>query len=432
MNHLNFFTYYQNMNPKHENNLTRAFLICLENIPETQKEFFRLLASSHKSDIFDSTIGLDSILEEVYTQISNENKKLNHEGIRNRKLISILISDERLIESSEINNNERQAIYDSVLLCKPNLLFIVENKPNILNLWEKQLSPNVRKSLDVEIDKIPCSVSWSEIINIFNNLLDKNELTNLEKRLLSDFINYIDYYWPELNPYTYLKSCKGNEILINKRCRNLLSSISINGVFKLTEYHRGWGNFIRSGKSTVTQIKIDYIEKLGRKYIKLDMVTGDTQISSKETYKSLDVEKLKQLMSNPTIKVSNNFHYQFMNENLIYFEGKVDVIDYVNFWRSNQHLLSQIKREQNEKRYSFEEFNNIMIDAGIIKVSELENFEKEVISRKYSRLNVCASFVIYKYWTLEEAIELDSRNAFAASISQAIEEIYNIFGQSIM
>lgn len=39
MNFLIFFSYYQNMNPKHENNLTRAFLICLENIPAVQNEF---------------------------------------------------------------------------------------------------------------------------------------------------------------------------------------------------------------------------------------------------------------------------------------------------------------------------------------------------------------------------------------------------------
>lgn len=321
------------MNPRHENNLTRAFLICLDNVPIVQKEFFKLVSKSVNSELFNVNMPLDSILEETYTQISNRNSIINREDLLGRKLISVLLSDERLSGFSDIKNDERNAIYDGFLLCKPNLLFVIENKPNIKNVWEKQLSPNVREELEIEIVEAPCSISWSEIILVFNNLLKVDILSSVERRLLVDFLSYIDLYRPELNPYINFYSCNGNKELINKRCKGVLSNIQVNGEYKPTKYHPGWGNYIPSGKNTVTQIKIDYFEKNNVKYVRLDMVAADTQSASKESYRLLNREKLITLMKDDSIELDTNFHYQHMNKNILWFKGKINVIDYVNFWK---------------------------------------------------------------------------------------------------
>ena len=420
------------MNPRHENNLTRAFLICLDNIPIVQKEFFKLVSKSVNSELFNVNFPLDSILEETYTQISNRNSIINREDLLGRKLISVLLSDERLSGFSDIKNDERNAIYDGVLLCKPNLLFVIENKPNIKNVWEKQLSPNVREELEIEIVEAPCSISWSEIILVFNNLLKVDILSSVEKRLLVDFLSYIDLYRPELNPYINFYSCNGNKELINKRCKGVLSNIQVNGEYKTTKYHPGWGNYIPSGKNTVTQIKIDYFEENNVKYVRLDMVAADTQSASKESYRLLNREKLITLMKDDSIELESNFHYQHMNKNILWFKGKINVIDYVNFWKSNQDLLKQISRYGNDKTYSFDEFNLILLKNGIIDETELNGYEQRIASKKYMTLNICAGFKITKLWTLEKAIQLDNDEMFIENARFEIERIYEIFNQSIL
>lgn len=432
MNHLNFFTYYQNMNPKHENNLTRAFLICLENIPSVQNEFFKLISNSFDQQFFDSELPLDSILEETYTQISNRNSKINHEGLKGRKLVSILLSDEKLDKNTNITNDDRNAIYDGIILCRPNLVFVVENKPNIYHVWDKQLNPNISNDLEIEIVETPCSISWSEIIIIFNNLLKSKGLHNIEKKMIEDFLSYINFYRPELNPYTNLFSCNGFEELINKRCRDILSKIEINGEYKNPEYHPGWGYYISSGMNTIKQIKLAYFEENNQKYIRLDMVAADTQDSSKESYKLLEINRLKDLIKDNSIKVESNFHYQHMNKNLLWFKGKVSIFDYLNFWKLNREQLKQLKRNGSNNHITFDEFNLLMVNNGIISETEIESFNTRIGSKKYMSLNVCAGFVIFKYWTLEEAIVLENESMFIDDVSRSIERIYNVFNQSIL
>lgn len=432
MNHLNFFTYYQNMNPKHENNLTRAFLICLENIPAIQNDFFKLISSSLDTQIFDSCILMDSILEETYTQISNNNSRINHVGLVGRKLISILISDERLSKNTEVSNDDRNAIYDGIVSCKPNLVFVIENKPNVYNVWDKQLNPNVKDDLKMDIYEKSCSISWSEIIHIFNNLLKNSKLSKIETKIIEDFLSYVNIYRPELNPYTTLYACNGHEELINKRCRDILSRICINGEYKNPKYHPGWGYYIPSGKNTITQIKLEYCTRDNQKSIRLEMVAADTQSSSRDTYRLLIIEKLKNIKSDKSYEVATNFHYQHMNKNLLWFKGNIDVLNYLNFWKTNHKLLKQLTRHGINNHISFSEFNRELINNGVIDESEMESFESRILSKKYMTLNVCAGFVITKYWTLQNAIELDNYNFFVDDVFKNIEDIYNVFGQSIL
>lgn len=67
------------------------------------------------------------------------------------------------------------------------------------------------------------------------------------------------------------------------------------------------GNYITSGKNTVTQIKIDYFER-NQKNIPLVMVAADTQSASRDTYRLINPEKFMYLMNDESIEVKTNFH----------------------------------------------------------------------------------------------------------------------------
>ena len=407
-NHLNIFNYYKDLDNWHEDVLTRNFLILFDNITLFKLGIFELIRSNLSSDLNLSILELNDI--EVYTQKSNSDKIFN--DIEGYTIYSILISDEHYKNEIEIKENNNEHRYDGVIKTN-NKIFIIENKPNINNVWEEQLKPNLRKlSFNNDIVLFPnlCSLQWSDIIDLCNNLIKSSLINEIENKLLNDFIVYIDENYTQLNPYDKLSKCKNQELLINRRCDSILSK------FGEIETHKGWYNVIKTQNNVIKQIALVYDEKTNK--ITLHLATGDTMTGCRDLYSNLNIDIFNNLLID-NYNVYPNFHMAHYGvKNFLYLESKFNnIIEYINYWKNQD-----IKKIKKEDFYSY--YKKITDEA---LIQDDDKFNNEVLSKAYQDINVCPGIYITYDWTLKEAIELDDSDKFVYAVRDAINKVYSSF-----
>ncbi len=372
-------------------------------------------------------INLESIasgglsVEEVHTQLSNTNDIFSKSIIEGRTLLSIIISDDKLESEEKVQNDNRQARYDGVILGNPSWLFIIENKPSKDNIWLGQLNPNVAEDADVSIIEEPCCLSWRSILSGINSIIQNKMASGFEELIIDNFIEFVDNEFPWLNPYTNFSVCKGNLYLLNKRCVSVMSNYQINGNFPEVKYHRGWKNYIISGKNTVKQIALDANLYSQEWEINLWLHAGDTMNAAKETFKKLDVEKLLEL-EKQGFQLSKNFHVSYRSSNLLWFEGTLSFEEYIRFWKKEYSNLKQIKRAD------FADLFNELEDKKIIVSEDRSNIKEKILDKRYDKLNICPGFLMKYTWKDEDAIRLDKSNMFDADFKDKVEAAFSVIG----
>jgi hypothetical protein len=287
MNHLNIFNSYKDKANHHEDELTRTFLVLLKNIPIIQKLFLDIIMETIDFGDEESLLRESFFIEEVHTQLSNNNQLFKSKMIESRKIISVIISDDHYSNEHIVENSNRQARYDGVVMCNPGMVFLIENKPFVKNVWSEQLNPNLPIDKDIRIHNQPCSLSWRNIITDLNRLISKNILSGSDKWIVEDFLQYIDNNYKWINPYTNFNVCKNDKLLLDKRCILAMSRILINGELKEVIYHKDWKHYITSDKSTIKQIALDSTVNSSNWTIDLWMYVGDTMNSARESYSKL-------------------------------------------------------------------------------------------------------------------------------------------------
>ena len=395
MNRLNIFNTFKSKSNEHEDSLTRNFLALIKNIPTLQFMFLNMIKTEMNRDESEKLIIDDLYLESIHTQISNSNQLLKSNLIENRNLVSVVISDKKYSTNESIRHSDRKAIYDGVIFCKPNWVIIIENKPFIKNIWLDQLNPNVIDQ-DISIIAKPCCLEWQDIISNINELISNESLDRLERLISEDFIEYIDNSYPELSPYSNFTICKNNELLLKKRCINAMSKLKIDNLENNVMHHRGWKYYVPSNKLTVKKIALDATSNGINWTIDLLMFVGDTMNSARTSYEKMDISKLEKLVENG-FHVSKNFHVSIRSSNLAYFEGTLTIEEYINYWKRNYSNLRQIKKAEFENI-----FQNLKED-GIISESDYPKIDKDILSKNYSKLNICPGFSVSYSWTSQNA-----------------------------
>ena len=409
MNRLNIFNPYKDKEINHEDVLTRNFLILVKNIPCVQTAFFELIKSKMPQiDLESRALGELSVTE-VYTQI-NSNGLLK--GINDCKILSIIISDDELNKDHVVQESSRNARYDGVIICDPSWLFIIENKPDVNNVWLGQLNPNDEDAKGNELISDPCRLSWRNIIYIFNLLLEDNQLSYSERILIEDFLEYVNEEYSWLNPYSNLSLCRNSKWLMDKRCGDILTKVFNS---KELKYHKGWKYYIDSSDidGIVREIALDYSDG----FVTLWMYAGDTMVSSRELYKKVDVDEVKKL-EKEGFCLRPNFHISFRGTGLVWFDTtKKDCIEYINYWKENK-----IEQVENIK---LEGYYNELVKNGIIDNSD--EILNRILSKKYVKLNICPGFYFGYKWPIEVAKKEDKDKFFVESVREKIIRIQSAY-----
>lgn len=424
LDHLNIFNSYKNKENHHEDELTRIFLTLVKNIPAVQMLFFELIRkelSNLPSDEQIPSISLgELVVQSVHTQVGNSNAMFSE--LEDYKVVSVVISDDRLNDTSSINNTDRNARYDGVIFANPGWLFIIENKPLRYNIWLDQLNPSLK--VGAQIIKQPCALSWRDVIERLNTLIINGILTGLELQLVEDFLEFVDEEFSYINPYTQFGVCKGNSYLLNKRCVDLLNQFIIDGEQAEVNYHRGWKHYANSNRKTVKQIAMDAQVDGEDWKVTLFLYAGDTMASAKYTFSQLQYEKLMKLKEHG-FSLWPNFHLSFRSSNLFWANGKITFEAYVDYWLKNASNLKQIKRDQFNEHFS--EFEKV----GLTSEEDRSIMKEKLLDKNYQTLNICPGMGITYTWSSKDAIELDKRQQFLPDLKEKIRLAFEALGDDI-
>lgn len=424
MDHMNLFCPFENKDAGHEDVLTRNFLYLIKALPEVRNYFLDLVSDGIVD--FDSCPTCSEELRdfEVRTQVDSGNAFFD--GIGNgTHVLSILISDDRFAEQADVTHSNRHARYDGIIRFSSSSgvpwLLVIENKPFVGNVWAGQLCLNLGSArARVCLCERPCCLSWRKIINGLGKVVTGMNYSIAAQALVRDFLDYVEQTYSWLRPYDTFRKCGLNSYLLQCRCRDVLSDFS----GRPAEWHKGWMYKTNSDNECIKAIGFDR-EVKGRDWdVTMWLYAGDTMRAAKETYRSLNIDRLRGLEdSEPGFAFSTNLHFSFMQTNLIWFEklDGEDAIRYANYWREHVEDIGQVRREE------FIPFYDELLRNGFVTEAERGKFNEIIVSKGYTKVNLCPGFLLAYTWTSERAIELDDRGAFIDDFRRVKQLAFGVF-----
>ncbi len=417
---MNIFIPYEKNNEHHEDHLTRGFLILLRYSYAIFYMFYDYIREEYLKRIKESD---EPLLENLFllipsyditTQVGCEQAK----DLLNSKILSILITDERIKINSEVSCSDRRAVYDGVIALNNDWTFIIENKPYHCNVWEGQLSVgeilgNYINEYEYHLVKFPIVLTWREIFKRLSRL----ECSNIEKMLIKDFQDFIFKNYPELFPYDTFKQCEFNRQLLDLRIEKLLKSFIDETNFDRIEYHSNWAYTVRLNSDCINQI--DYRPAIENKSIAIFFGFGFQVPKSRIFINNINIHKLGQLSDydkHLSVRITDSYGREiysiwckkgFENEFIAYWKAHIDYIGQItteNFYKVMLHELSKLSflesvEEAKIKENIGENRKNIrIIPAMIMEYNfslndiyklEVENIlEKEFINKTLKGLSI--------------------------------------------
>jgi hypothetical protein len=434
MSHLNYFEPFQSKSNWHEDQLTRAFLVVLKYSPTALFIFYDLARNKalNMANLKGACVQLPGFSEIDLLNIGYATQICNIENYIAKKILSILITDEKFEPQSEIGNSERGAVYDGVISFNKNITLIIENKPRSYNVWEEQLSPNISNASTnadekPEIIKVAAIIEWKEIIKSLNNLIIGGAVNGAERLIISDYLDFINRNFPYLNPYDNLKLCNDYSELILKRIKNIL--ISIASKEEYVNYHTGWTYYIKTTWPDLQKVglEIGFVDdRFDALY--LSLYYGDTANQAREFYGSkIDYGKIRALISK-NWDCKPNFHVSFMGTNLVWFKTPQDSVEkYYNYWISNIDKIGQ---------YQKKDLVDLISQLGKSNLIELDDERNEqlklkIYDTKRESINVCPGLGLHYCYAADIAKDLDSKNIFIQDLTNRMKEGLIITGRKI-
>lgn len=421
MNHLNIFKG-RNENIGHENRLTWALMNLFRVSPIALMTFIDLVRNelSHAP----GGIALSQFHEHDWFFQTQAQKILAEEG----RLVSVGITAEGAgregnVIGMAVKPANRVAIYDGVVsFIAPDL--IRHERESLTLIIECKLGPEVdgrqlmpsKSSIneDIEVDETPVIIKWRDVLSALIGFEKREVYGKSERVILQDFIGYICHNHPHLNPFDRLDKCRGNEILLQRRCNMIMDELT--KVPGLEKSFHGSNQIIRVNCDTFKQIWIyPEKEKTTKEWkIVLEIYPGDTMNQAREFWKKLDACEFLHLRETANCILEPNLHISFISTNVEWAKTKFSIQEYVEYWKDQdkQYEITQLRREHAD---SFRSHWECYYKKGMISKEDIEKFEEVTTKTKRETINFIPGVRIYCSWSAKESVELDNIEGKLAS-----------------
>lgn len=422
MNHLNYFEPYQSKNARHEDNLTRAFLVVLRHsisalmlfYDQAVKSCLAIRAQKQKS------FSLPFFSELDYKNLSYHTQKSDISEIIGSSVLSVLITDENFEVKNDVQLSTRGARYDGVISFGDQLSLIIENKPKSFNVWEEQLSPNLKGLEDkVELIPVPAIIPWSEIIKNLNSLTASDQVSSSEKTIITDFLDFVDNHFPFLNPYDNLEQCKKDRHLIYRRIKNLVAEMAVSE--DSYAYQSKWKSYyLETGLKEIRMVIIEILFNDENDYsLRTALYYGDTMNQARSYFdKKIPYSKASSLKKKGW-NYKSNFHISSINSIILMLETKPKYDrEYYNYWLKNRNMINQVSKEEVIRYLKYLKSENI-ISIDKEKNQEIDNV---IINTNRSTFNICPGFGLSFSIDSTTAEKLDSKNELAEFMKTKFKE----------
>lgn len=431
MSHLNYFEPYERAKGRHlENDLTRAFLALLDLVPMAMAEFLdqlrdRLPAAAYEGEALLPRLSQVSEPIDVVTQKGAEAVDTEREW-----LVSVLMTDEHLPIEKGLQPRGKGAIYDGVVTVGDHVVTL-ENKLHREDVRMEQLNPDLPgdRTIRWPDDARAVVVPWREMIKALVNLRDQGRLNPTASALVGQFQGYVLTHFDYLNPYPTLAACHDSELLLNRRCGQILQAL---GGEELLHEHSSGRFFLRLPGSKVPVRRFF----LGAGLCEAGEVThitggvwpGDLVTQARPFYGQLDRDGLIALQENEAPwDVAPNLHLSYRGDHLIYSSSERTLEPYLDYWLDRRHMIRRVEGAAEMRNMVYQ-----LYEDGWLADEDLEAFEQkfELTNRNY--VDVCPGVRIETEWPIEEARRLDDgEGQFVEEVRERFEAVLGLWGQQL-
>jgi len=232
--HLNLFRFFNESNEKEsiENNLTRAFSICLTNNSFFFNEYIKAIVTTDDYEYLFSSISEDT---KYSLDIQIDTATIEKESFS--KVYAIAMTSDKNLDMGDFFNQsdlgEKKNITDIFISIK-DIAIIIEVKKTGEDCKAQlynQVLPFVKESYNI----VPKRFSWQEIIKLMEKVKHVQHLMSQKSIFISDFLRLSEIkfpHWFEPKPFNVLpfsaQQGTPNYIQLTKRMRQALGSSKLN------------------------------------------------------------------------------------------------------------------------------------------------------------------------------------------------------------
>jgi len=435
MDRLNYFLPYESKTEYHEDNLTRAFLLVLKYSPNAMLHFFDYMITELRERCVkeDVAIKIENLNDLNFRDIDISTQVRNLRDISKGYLISVLITDMKLDRNITIEPTNRNAIYDGLITINNDITLFIENKPSANNVWDGQLNPALKDLGEIkdvtQLIPVPAILTWSKIIRNFNRLYSANILSYQETILFRDFFDYVDNYFPLLNPFDNFSLCKCNHELLIRRTKNILESI-VSEEYAVQYMSNYEYYYIETKLPEVSQatLKIRHKnEPPNDWYLDIIYYFGETMPQARKFYGSANFSALEEL-EEMNWSIECNLNLSYVSRKLMWMSSQNND-KYFEYWTGlGMNNICQLEKQK---------MLELLIELdkkGIIIFDEEKKNEFQVNFTDTDRhtVNINPAFAISFAISSTDAVEKDMKGALTAYIKDKMIEGLSIIDKNCL
>ena len=384
----------------YENRLTWALLVVLKCDPSLQNFLRELVESRLPLEYREYSNSWDP------ARTSTQTKWI--ESTTNR-LVSVLLTDERIQKEIRVEWSEREPVYDGVVEYPNGLTLFVENKPFHGDVREEQLSPSrdwFRGDVgDVKLHGSAICLEWAEVLEGLLKYADSSIAPFSSREVIRDFLSFVEEEHPRLTPYRTFELCGKRPEALQRRTSRLVDDLA-KKVDKEDVESRG-GYLFRPGKIA---------ERVGiqaeSRKLKVGLAPADTVGQARRFYDAVDKAAFLSLKE---WKVEPNLHFSFMGTHLVWAETALGTREYFDYFSESSSY-----GQRSADRDTLSPLADQWEHEGLISSADRKKIKDEFINTNRKNINIIPGFSVTREWDLDTVIELEKRGELEACIIDAL------------
>ena len=422
MTNVNLFFPLNPGNPEYENRLTWAFLGLLKYDPFLQNFLRELVMGAQNGP---NWWDRDNTWEPAC--VSTQVRQI---GSSTRRLVSVLLTDERLPEPVGVEWSDRNnPVYDGVVEYPNDLILIIENKLWHGDVWEGQLQPSrgsfPRGIKDVDLHEWAICLEWSEVLEGVLKYADSRTASFASGELVRDFLSFVEKIHPELTPYRKFSLCGDKLEALNRRVICLLNDLT-NNREDLGRRRDPQGLESISRRNCIAERIVIGIEKVENHWkLWMGIWPANTVSQARRFYPNVNQQLFLQLQGDDygwTIKPY--LHFSFMGTCLVQAKTKLKVQEYLNYFQNEEY--GQIAANEDTLLPLVEQWK----EKDLISLADQQEIIDKFINTDRQHINVIPGFEVYRNWDLDKVIEWEEGN-LEEQIRDVINTVLETWGEKL-
>lgn len=401
---LNFFDPNKDIPAHHENQLTRAFLVVLRTSPWAHQAWLSFAAPGRK--LYDlPRPSFDTQKWRMFSSVPEATEPIQG--------ISVLQSADVKEVEGAIQTSDRGQVLDGIVRYGDELLIVIETKLDGPVATGQAQNLNLHGA-HVRFDGGVQTVSWREILAAWSKLIETDVVAIAERAVISDFLYFVDQYFPQLGPFATLAQCKSHGFLVNRRLKAILDTISGGPTTKeYLELH---------DCSTVSRACLEFDEE--SQSIQLRVYPADTLTQAKAFYTRPRAVSAVLSLRNRDWEVKPNFHFGFMASGCVWTTADAPLEEYVAYWREQIGSTVAINRNDWEALWSD------LVQRRFARDEEKVTFDQYFTATNRNSATPRPGLRCFYSWKLSDAKRLDDRNLLVSAVAGQLNVVLQALGET--